>query len=88
MNPDRDALPDPHALLASLLSLMTGFAHTRCPRQAVLVHRQLAYLQSFPDGLMPPVLKAVARRLEDEWARLLCAPAAVRAAAVPPALLH
>lgn len=87
MKHDPRDLPDPHALLASLLSLMTGFAHTRCPRQAVLVHRQLAYLQSFPDGLMPPPLKAVANRLQGEWERLLCAPAEARAAA-PATRLH
>lgn len=87
MNRRCDDLPDPHALLASLMSLMTGFAHTRCPRQAMLVRRQLAYLQSFPDGLIPPPLKAVASRLEGEWERLLCAQHAARAAA-PSALIH
>lgn len=86
MNRRRGDLPPPDALLASLLSLMTGFAQSHCPRQAVLVQRQLAYLQSFPDDLMPPTLKAVARRLQGDWESLLCS--APRAIDVPPASLH
>ncbi len=66
-----DDLPDPGALLASTLSLMTGFVRTGCPRQATLVSRQLAYLQCYPDSQMPPILKSVARKLRDEWEQVL-----------------
>jgi len=72
MSRDDDDLPDATALVASLLSLMTRFARLPCPRQAVLVERQLAYLQSYPDALMPTPLKAVAQRLRGEWQCLLC----------------
>jgi hypothetical protein len=70
MTEDND-LPDPAALLASTLSLMTGFVRTGCPRQATLVSRQLAYLQCYPDSQITPVLKSVARRLRAEWEQLL-----------------
>lgn len=70
---DSDDLPDPAALLASTLSLMTGFIRTGCPRQATLVSRQLTYLQCYPDSEMPPILKSVARRLRTEWEQVLFA---------------
>jgi hypothetical protein len=66
-----DDLPDPGALIASTLSLMTGFVRTGCPRQATLVSRQLAYLQCYPDSRMPPILKSVARKLRAEWEQVL-----------------
>jgi hypothetical protein len=66
-----DDLPDPGALIASTLSLMTGFVRTGCPRQATLVSRQLAYLQCYPDSQISPVLKSVARRLRAEWEQVL-----------------
>lgn len=68
MNPGDEPLPEPVALIGGLLSLMTGFARTGCPRQAVFIGRQLEFLQRYPDHLMPPPLKAVARRLQSEWA--------------------
>lgn len=68
---DPDERPNAVGLVASLLSMMTGFARHRCPRQAVLIERQLAYLQSYPDCLMPPPLKASAKRLRGEWQRVL-----------------
>ncbi len=73
MRPDDDHadLPDPAALLASLMSLMTGFARVRCPRQVVMIERQLAYLGNYPEHLMPPILKAAAKRLRGEWQRVL-----------------
>ncbi len=70
MNKHED-LPDPDALIASTLSLMTGFVRTGCPRQATLVSRQLTYLQCYPDSQMPPILKSVARRLRAEWEQVL-----------------
>ena len=73
MSPRLADLPDPAALLASTLSLMTGFIRTGCPRQATLVSRQLAYLQTYPDSQMPPILKSVARRLRTEWEQVLFA---------------
>lgn len=72
MIPDDDnELPEPAILLTSLLWLMTGFARVRCPRQAVLIERQLDYLQTYPDALMPPKLKSAARRLSAQWRELL-----------------
>jgi hypothetical protein len=68
-----DDLPDPGALIASTLSLMTGFVRTRCPRLATFVSRQLAYLQCYPDSQISPVLKSVARRLRAEWEQVLFA---------------
>lgn len=65
-----DHLPEPQVVLASLLSLMTSFVRTGCPRMAVLIRRQLAYLQSFPESMMPASLKTIARRLEDDWDRI------------------
>ena len=72
MHPDDDHadLPDPAALLASLMSLMTGFARVRCPRQVVMIERQLAYLGNYPEHLMPPILKSAAKRLRGEWQRV------------------
>lgn len=73
MSPRIEDLPDPAALLASTLSLMTGFIRSNCPRQATLIVRQLAFLQHYPDALAGPVLKAVARRLHGEWEQVLFA---------------
>lgn len=73
-----DTLPDPVALMASTLAVMTRFIQTGCPRQADLVRRQLHYLQGYPDHLVAAPFKAAARRLHGDWAMLLAgeAPAA------------
>lgn len=63
-------LPDPAALVASLLNLMTRFSCLGCPNQAALIRRELALFQSYPDALVPPLLKQVGQRLEQEWAQL------------------
>lgn len=63
-------LPDVAALLASLLSLMTRFSCLGCPAQAKLIRKELALLRRYPDSQIPPLLKNVALRLEDEWAQL------------------
>lgn len=63
-------LPDAAAMIASLLSLMTKFSCLGCPQQALLIQRELALLQAYPDEEMPPLLKRVARRLENEWQQL------------------
>ena len=68
MKSDDDPLPEPVALIGGLLSLMTSYVRTGCPRQAVFIGRQLEFLQRYPDHLMPPPLKAVARRLQSDWA--------------------
>lgn len=68
MRSDDDPLPEPVALIGGLLSLMTSYVRTGCPRQAVFIGRQLEFLQRYPDHLMPPPLKAVARRLQNDWA--------------------
>jgi hypothetical protein len=61
-----DDLPDPGALIASILSRMTGFVRTGCPCQAMLVSRQLACLQCYLDSQISPDLKSVARKLRAE----------------------
>lgn len=63
-------LRDAAALVASLLSRMTRFSCLGCPQQAVLIQRELALLQSYPESAVPPLLKDVAKRLEDEWTQL------------------
>lgn len=69
-----DDLPDPNALLMSLLTVMTRFAQTRCPRQGALVRRQLDCLQGYPDHLLSPPFRAAVRRLRGDWDLLLLAP--------------
>lgn len=89
-----DDWPDVLALLASLLRLMTGFARVRCPRQAVLIERQLNYLEHYPDRLASPLLKLAARNLRGEWQRILFdlprkdAPPAIGNESPLPARLH
>ena len=68
-----NTLPDAAAMMASLLSLMTKFSCLGCPQQAVLIQRELALLQRYPDEEIPPLLKRVAQRLEGEWQQLQCA---------------
>lgn len=63
-------LPAADALLASLLSLMTRFSCLGCPRQAVLIERELSFLQHYTDDQVAPLLKTVAKRLEGEWQQL------------------
>lgn len=63
-------LPAADALLASLLSLMTRFSCLGCPQQAVLIQRELSFLQHYADDQVPPLLKTVAKRLEGEWKQL------------------
>lgn len=63
-------LPDPSALLASLLNLMTRFSCLGCPQQAALIREELALLQAYPDDQLAPLLKQVGRRLEGEWSQL------------------
>lgn len=52
-------LPDPSALLASLLNLMTRFSCLGCPQQALLIQRELALLQHYPDEQLAPLIKQV-----------------------------
>ena len=66
-----DDLPDPIALMTSVLAVMTRFIQTGCPRQGALVRRQLGFLQSYPDHLVPPPFKATVRRLHGDWELLL-----------------
>lgn len=63
-------LPDPSALVASLLKLMTRFSCLGCPNQAELIRRELALFQHYPDEVIPPLLKQVGQGLEQEWAQL------------------
>ena len=63
-------LPDPSALLASLLNLMTRFSCLGCPQQALLIQRELALLQHYPDEQLAPLIKQVGQRLESEWGLL------------------
>jgi hypothetical protein len=49
---------------------MTSFSCLGCPNQAELIRRELALFQSYPDEAIPPLLKQVGQRLEQEWAQL------------------
>lgn len=64
------SLPEPSALLASLLKQMTRFSCLGNPGQAALIRRELALLGHYPDETIPPLLKQVGLRLEKEWAQL------------------
>lgn len=89
MAPTIDDFPDPVALLASTLHLMTAYARTGCPGQVQLILRQLAFLQNYPDDRLPPLLKTVARRLGQEWQGISFAnTAAPRTEGGETALLH
>jgi hypothetical protein len=66
----RPQRPDPTALVAALLSMMTRFSCLGCPRLAGRIRRNLALLRHYPDDRMPPPLKQLAVRLESEWAQL------------------
>lgn len=63
-------LPDPDALVAALLTMMTRFSCLGCPRLAGRIRRHLALLPHYADDEMPPLLKRLAARLEGEWAQL------------------
>jgi hypothetical protein len=60
--PTRLVLPDPIALVASLMSMMTRFSCLGCPRIAGRIRHDLSVLQRYPDDAMPPLLK--------QWAQL------------------
>ncbi|MFA7291242.1 MAG: hypothetical protein WC023_03235 [Rhodocyclaceae bacterium] len=62
--------PDPTVLLAALLAMMTRFSCLGCPRLAGRIRGNLARLRHYSDDDMPPLLKDLALRLEDEWAQL------------------
>lgn len=64
------SLPEPSALIASLLKQMTRFSCLGNPGQAALIRRELALFRNYPDELMPPLLKQVGQCLEQEWAQL------------------
>lgn len=63
-------LPDPTALIAALMTMMTRFSCLGCPRLAKRIRHNLALLQHYADSDMPPLLKQLAQRLEHEWAQL------------------
>jgi hypothetical protein len=64
-------LPEPAALLASALHLMTRHAQVGCPTQAQLVIRQLQAVERHPDASVTPLLRDVCRRLIAHWYDLL-----------------
>lgn len=68
--PSRTPLPDPTAVVAALLAMMTRFSQLGCPRLAGRIRRNLALLQHYADDAMPPLMKQLAVRLEREWAEL------------------
>lgn len=77
-------LPDPAALLASALHLMTRHAQVGCPTQAQLIIRQLQAVEAHPDESVPPLLREVCRRLVAQWYDLLYqAQKRAQAASVP-----
>ncbi len=63
-------LPDPDALVAALLTMMTRFSCLGCPRLAGRIRRNLTLLKHYGDDEMSPLLKQLAVRLEGEWAQL------------------
>ena len=71
--PNLQQLPDPTALLAALMTMMTRFSCLGCPQLAARIRRHLALLQHYDDSEMPPLLKQLAQRLQGEWAQLLSA---------------
>jgi len=62
--------PEASALIASLLTLMTRFSCLGCPTQALLIRKELGLLQSYSDQEVAPLLKDVAKRLDQKWATL------------------
>ncbi|MCP5268836.1 MAG: hypothetical protein H6943_07340 [Zoogloeaceae bacterium] len=71
MNTNRTPqLPEPTALIAALLTMMTRFSCLGCPRLAGRIRRNLALLQHYADTDMPPSLKQLAQHLEREWTQL------------------
>lgn len=62
--------PEASALIASLLSLMTRFSCLGCPQHALLIRKELSLLLQYPDSDVAPLIKQVARRIDDEWATL------------------
>lgn len=63
-------LPDPVALIAALLAMMTRFSCLGCPRLAHRIRRNLALLRHYHDDEIPPLLKQAAQQLERDWAQL------------------
>lgn len=67
---NKPRLPDPVALIAALMTMMTRFSCLGCPQLAGRIRRNLTLLNHYPDDAMPPTLKRAAQRLEREWAQL------------------
>jgi hypothetical protein len=68
--PRKPRLPDPTAIVAALMTMMTRFSCLGCSRLAGRIRRNLALLQHYADDDMPPALKSLAQKLEREWAQL------------------
>lgn len=80
-------LPEPAAIVASALFLMTRHATTGCPCKAQMVIRQLEFLAQHPSEQVSPMLRQVCRKLIVEWHNLVYqGQKAERAPAVNPAL--
>ncbi len=71
MSESVSTVPNPAALVASALHLMTRHAQSGCPTQAQLVIRQLQAVEAHPDASVPPLLREVCRRLVAQWYDLL-----------------
>jgi len=76
-------LPEPAAIVASIIHLMTRHAGSGCPRLGELVIRQLEFLERHPSGEVTPMLRHVCRSLIVDWHRLLSHFDASRPAGAP-----
>lgn len=60
-------LPEPAAIVASVIHLMTRHAVSGCPQMGRMVIRQLEYLAHHPSEQITPMLRQVCNSLIVEW---------------------
>lgn len=85
MNEDIADLPNPQALAASLLHLMTRYAESPCPNIATLIARELRFLEMTGDAA-PVLLRNTAKRLFSHWVALQHCPQPCPAPQAPASL--
>lgn len=62
--------PAPETLYAAALYLATTYAKTGCPMVCRMLVRQMDYILSYPEPLVPPVLRDICCRLRADWERI------------------
>lgn len=62
-----DNIPRMEPLLASLLKMLTSYAHDPQPALAYMITKQLAYVSNHPESAQFPLIRAVAERLHADW---------------------